>query len=278
MNTTDLIGALVPLTYLVMLAIESIWPARVFPQRRGWRWVGIGFLLLIGVVGTVVPLLIDPEWAAAHRWLDGRGLGIAGGTVVGYFVLSGVMYAYHRSVHTVPLLWRLTHQMHHSPQRVDISGSLVFHPIDMVAQVLLQLFVSVIVLGLDPLAAALTGYVAAFYGMFQHWNVHTPAWLGYLIQRPEAHCEHHRLGVHAWNYGDLPIWDILLGTFNNPRHFEGECGFASPHDRRLGAMLGLRDVNASLYGAGSRGDVAASPGISKAASSSNGASPIAGSG
>ena len=154
---------------------------------------------------------------------------------------------------TVPLLWRLTHQLHHSPQRVDIPGSVLFHPTEMVAQVLLQLFVTLIVLGLDPLAAALTGYVAAFYGMFQHWNVHTPRWLGYLIQRPEAHCEHHRLGVHAFNYGDLPIWDLLFGTFRNPAHFEGRCGFEEPADRRLGAMLAFRDVNEPHYGGGSRG-------------------------
>ena len=42
---------------------------------------------------------------------------------------------------------------------------------------------------------------------------------------PQAHCEHHRKGVHANNYGDLPVWDILLGTFRNPIAFEGECGF-----------------------------------------------------
>jgi sterol desaturase/sphingolipid hydroxylase (fatty acid hydroxylase superfamily) len=253
MDAVDLLGPLVPLTYLFMLAVESAWPARVFPPRRGWRWLGIGFLLLMGVVATVVPLLVDPAWAQAHRWMDGTRLGVAGGTVVGYVLLSGVSYAYHRTVHSVPLLWRLTHQIHHSPQRIDISGSMLFHPIEMIIQVLLQLFVTVIVLGLDPLAAALTGYVAAFYGLFQHWNVRTPWWLGYVIQRPEAHCEHHRLGVHANNYGDLPVWDMLLGTFRNPRSFEGQCGFESPQDKRLVAMLALRDVNQPLYGDASRG-------------------------
>jgi sterol desaturase/sphingolipid hydroxylase (fatty acid hydroxylase superfamily) len=253
MEAVDIVGLLVPVTYFVMLGAERLWPARAFPPRRGWTWIGIAFLVLIGTVSTVVPLLFDPAWLAAHRWLDGSPLGVAGGTVVGYVVLSGLMYAYHRTVHTVPLLWRLTHQIHHSPQRVDISGSVLFHPVEMVIQALLQLFVTLIVLGLDPLAAALTGYVAAFYGMFQHWNIHTPQWLGYLIQRPEAHCEHHRLGVHASNYGDLPIWDLLLGTFRNPKHFEGECGFEAPADRRLGAMLGLRDVNLPAYGRGSRG-------------------------
>lgn len=253
MDTVDLLGLLVPVTFFVMLLIERIAPARKFPERRGWAWLGIAFLLFGGVLSTVVPLLISPDWLAAHRWMDGTRLGLVGGTVVGYAVLSGVNYFWHRLMHTVPWLWRLTHQLHHSPQRVDIPGSLLFHPLDSLGFLLLQLFVTVIVLGLDPLAAALTGYVAAFYGLFQHWNVRTPQWLGYLIQRPESHCEHHRLGVHACNYGDLPIWDMLLGTFKNPRHFDGECGFQGPADRRVGAMLAFSDVNQPLYGADSRG-------------------------
>jgi len=253
MPAAELIGLLVPVTFIVMLIVEKIRPARDYPARRGWTWIGIGFLLLIGVISTVVPMALDEKTLAAHRLLDGSGLGVVGGTIVGYVVLSGVMYAVHRAFHTVPLLWRLTHQLHHSPQRIDIPGSVLFHPLEMVIQVLLQLIITLLVLGLDPLAAALTGYVAAFYGMFQHWNVHTPQWLGYLIQRPEAHNEHHRLGVHAYNYGDLPIWDLLLGTFKNPAHFEGRCGFEAPADRRIGAMLAFSDVNQPIYGDGSRG-------------------------
>ena len=81
----------------------------------------------------------------------------------------------------------------------------------------------------------------------------TPQWLGYLIQRPEAHCVHHRMGLHAYNYGDLPWWDMLLGTFRNPRQFRGACGFESPADRSVAAMFAWRDVNAPLYGPGSVG-------------------------
>ena len=253
MDTVELIGLLVPLTYLVMLAIEARWPARAFPPRRGWRWIGIGFLLLIATVGTVVPLLLPLEWLAAHRWLDGSGLGVVGGTAVGWLVLSFANFLWHRASHAFSPLWRFGHQMHHSPQRVDISGSTLFHPAEMVVQVLVQLFVTVIVLGLDPLAAALVGYVVAFHGMFQHWNVRTPAWLGYLIQRPEAHCVHHRRGVHAYNYSDFPLWDLLSGGWRNPREFRGACGFESPADARLGAMLAFTDVNAPQYGASSRG-------------------------
>ncbi len=130
--------------------------------------------------------------------------------------MEGVIYAWHRTAHNVGFLWRGFHQMHHSPRRVDIAGSLVFHPLEMVVQVLLQLAVTVIVLGIDPLAAALVGYLVAFNGLFQHWNVRTPQWLGYLIQRPESHCVHHRMGVHYYNYSDFPPWDMLFGTFRNP--------------------------------------------------------------
>lgn len=253
METVDLIGLAVPATYFIFLVTEKLWPARTFPARKGWQWIGIGFLILIATISTVVPLLIPEEWLAAHRWMDGTTLGIAGGTVVGYFVMSLVGYTWHRTAHNVGFLWRGFHQIHHSPQRVDIPGSVIFHPLEMVVQTLIQLFATLIVLGLDPIAAALVGYVAAFYGMFQHWNVRTPRWLGYFIQRPESHCVHHRRGVHYYNYADFPLWDMLSGTFRNPTNYIGECGFDEPADRRFGAMLGFADVNAPLYGPGSLG-------------------------
>ncbi|WHZ11037.1 MAG: Fatty acid hydroxylase family (carotene hydroxylase/sterol desaturase) [Burkholderiaceae bacterium] len=253
MEAVDLIGLLVPATYLVMLAIESRWPARAFPPRKGWRWLGIGFLLMVGIAGATVPLVLPLDWMAAHRWMDGTRLGVAGGALAGWLVQSFVTFVSHRAYHAFSPLWRLGHQMHHSPQRVDISGSVLFHPTEVVLQVLFQLFVTVIVLGLDPLAAALVGYVAAFHGMFQHWNVRTPRWLGYFIQRPESHCVHHRRGMHSWNYSDLPLWDMLFGSFRNPREFRGECGFDAPADRRVGALLAWHDVNAARYGAANRG-------------------------
>jgi len=256
MNHAELaatVPLLIPITYFVALVIEARWPARRFPERRGWRWLGVAFLVLIGMVGATVPLLLPLDRMAAHRWIDGTPLGVAGGTLVGWLVLSFVTYLYHRTSHAWSPLWRISHQIHHSPQRVDVSGSVLFHPFEMVVQVLLQLLVTVIVLGLDPLAAALVGVVAAFHGVFQHWNVRTPRWLGYLVQRPESHCLHHERGVHARNYADFPLWDMLFGSFDNPRDFDGACGFDAPADRRVGAMLAWRDVNLEQYGRASLG-------------------------
>lgn len=253
MTAVDIVGMLVPVTYFVMLAAERLWPARAFPERRGWQWIGIAFLVLIGTISTIVPLLVPRPWLDSHRLLDGTRLGVVGGTVVGFVVMEAVIYAWHRTEHNVGFMWRAFHPIHHSPRRVDMPGSVLFHPLEMIVQVTLQLVFTVLVLGLEPLAAALVGYLIAFNGFFQHWNVRTPQWIGYLLQRPEAHCVHHRMGLHYYNYADLAIYDMLFGTFRNPREFMGECGFEAGADRRLGAMLAFADVNAPFYGPGNLG-------------------------
>lgn len=84
---------------------------------------------------------------------------------------------------------------------------------------------------------------ATFPSMFQHANIRTPRWLGYILQRPESHSRHHARGVHAGNYADLPIFDLLFGTFHNPRYFAAENGFYDGASSRVGEMLRFRDVS-----------------------------------
>jgi sterol desaturase/sphingolipid hydroxylase (fatty acid hydroxylase superfamily) len=79
-------------------------------------------------------------------------------------------------------------------------------------------------------------------GVFQHANIRTPQWLGYVIQRPESHSVHHQRGVHAWNYADLPLFDLLLGTFRNPPTHAREQGFWDGASRQVPAMLVFRDI------------------------------------
>lgn len=246
-----------PTVYALLLVTERLWPARRFPPRRGWQWLGVAFLLLQTSLGIVVPLLIPTDWLAEHRLIDGTGLGVLGGWLVGFVLLELVVYTWHRSAHSFSPMWRAFHQLHHAPARVDVPGSQVFHPLEMSAYTVLYLVVTVFVIGLDPLAAALVGATFAFAGLFQHWNVRTPRWVGYVIQRPEAHCVHHRKGFHNYNFADLTWWDMLFGTFRNPAKFEGECGFEGGGETRYGAMLAFQDVNAPLYGPGNRGRKAA---------------------
>jgi sterol desaturase/sphingolipid hydroxylase (fatty acid hydroxylase superfamily) len=242
MKPEDILALMVPGTYLLMLAIEARFPARQFPKVRWWRVIGMFCLVGALAVGTIVPLLLPGEWLERHRLIDATRLGVPLGVVAGFAVVSFVSFAWHRSLHRFDILWRLCHQIHHSPRRVDLSSAVVFHPFDIILFTVVQTLGLTLVIGLDPLAAAITGYVATFYAFFQHWNVRTPRWLGYVIQRPEAHCHHHERDVHASNYSDFPLWDILFGSFKSPAAFEGQVGFAKP---ALGKMLLFVDVNAT---------------------------------
>ena len=142
MDSVDLIGLSVSITYFVFLIAEKLWPARQFPERKGRRWIGSGFLLLISTISVVVPLLIPEPWLDAHRWMDGTRLGIVGGTLVGIVILEGLIYAWHRTEHKVGFMGRAFHQIHHGSQRVDVPGSVLFHLLQMIVQVLLQLLVT----------------------------------------------------------------------------------------------------------------------------------------
>ena len=116
--------------------------------------------------------------------------------------------------------------------------SLIFHLFDVLSSAILYLGV-----GLGAAAAAGAVLLSGLAELFYHWNVRTPHWLGYLFQRPESHCVHHQEGVHSYNFADLPLWDILFGTFHNPRVAQFRCGFGPEHEHRLVEMLWGFDVN-----------------------------------
>ena len=99
-----------------------------------------------------------------------------------------------------------------------------------------------LVFGVSADAAIIINFAATFMGMFQHANIKTPLWVGYFIQRPESHSAHHERGVHARNYGDLPLFDMIFGTFHNPQSFDGQCGFFDGGSKRVGEMLIGREI------------------------------------
>ena len=45
------------------------------------------------------------------------------------------------------------------------------------------------------------------------------------------------------HYGDLPLWDMLFGTYENPPTWDATCGFETERELRLGEMLAFRDVH-----------------------------------
>src|SRR5690606_34186673 len=97
--------------------------------------------------------------------------------------------------------------------------------------------------GLSPQSITIVLLVTNFFSIFQHANIKTPKWLGYIIQRPESHAIHHARGIHAYNYSDLPLFDILFGTFRNPENYMYKTGFYDGASDRIIEMHLFKDIS-----------------------------------
>lgn len=246
MKLVDLIGLAIPIAFFTLWGIETLVNRAGHGQRfepvKGWAIVGVAFFLITTVISVSLPLVFDPAWVERHRLMDLSGLGLWG-VPIAYFAFSFVLYWFHRAEHRFDLAWRGLHQMHHAIERVDMAGWTVGHPLESIVFTTLLTATSTLVLGVDPLAAAIAGTAGTIVVMFAHFNVPTPRWVGYLILRPEQHCLHHERDVQARNYGDIALWDLLFGTFENPATFHGQVGFGMPSIPKLPAMLAFADIN-----------------------------------
>ncbi|MEC7771975.1 MAG: sterol desaturase family protein [Bacteroidota bacterium] len=153
------------------------------------------------------------------------------------------LYLWHYAMHKNDTLWKIFHQMHHSAERMDSYGAFYFSPMDMIGFSLLGSLCLVVVAGFTAQAATLFILITTFLAIFQHANISTPTWIGYIVQRPEAHTVHHAKGIHAYNYSDISLFDIIFGTFNNPKRYEHETGFYNGASTRVWDMLTFKDIN-----------------------------------
>ena len=135
--------------------------------------------------------------------------------------------------------------MHHSAERIDSFGAFYFSPLDMIGFTFIGSLTLVLVAGFTPEATTYIILITTFLAIFQHSNIRTPVWLGYIVQRPESHSLHHAKKVHRYNYADLPIFDIIFGTFKNPKGYKYEAGFYPGASNRIKDMLLFRDISNS---------------------------------
>ena len=224
------------------LLLDLVYRAKRYEAPRGWRLRALAVTVFTFFFATEIG-----SWWGAHlgdaSLLPGAALGTAGGALVGILVYELFHYLYHRAAHRFGFLWRAAHQMHHSAESLDAFGASYAHPLDTVIWSTLPVLVLFPLLGLTPEAGAIVASFIAFNAAFQHANIRTPRWLGYIIQRPESHAIHHARGIHRHNYADLPLWDMVFGTFRNPTGYDLEQGFHPGASARLGEMLLGRDVS-----------------------------------
>lgn len=244
----------VPVAFATTWLIERRRPARAFVPVAGWARRGVLFFVVTAVVGSLIPACWNATGLAEHPVLHLGEWGLWGAPL-GLLAVTLVHYAVHRAEHHFDWLWLATHQLHHSALRVDVAGAFFAHPAEVALKGSLGFLVSSALLGLSVEAAAIVGMGTALLSIFQHWNIRTPWALGFFLPRPEMHALHHEYGAHRRNYGDLPIWDLVFGTWENPEAAEVRVGFTDAASARVGDMLLMRDVNRGAQSAKRKGSI-----------------------
>jgi sterol desaturase/sphingolipid hydroxylase (fatty acid hydroxylase superfamily) len=224
------------------LLAERIRPATKLPQVAGWRVRSVLFLVAEIFVVTITVaawiLFVDIEpWIA----MDQAALPLQ--VTLNYLLSTFVFYWWHRIRHDNDFLWLATHQLHHSPSRIETITAFYKHPLEVSLDTLLNLFLSFGLLGVSIEAFLAHSACIACTQFFVHMNVATPQWVGWFIQRPEMHRIHHEMGVHKKNYADLPLWDLLFGTYSNPNTVKIDCGFEPSREARVLDMLTCKDIH-----------------------------------
>lgn len=204
-------------------------------------------VLAVNAVQLLVVIVAGFSW---EQWLSGVSVfnlsdlvGPYWGGTIAYVIATFIFYWWHRWRHTVDFLWTHFHQIHHSPQRLEVITSFYKHPLEMVANSIIGSLLVYTLLGLSVEAGAIYTLCTALGEFFYHTNVKTPQWVGYIFQRPEMHRIHHEYEKHTNNYGDIVWWDMLFGTYSNPKEFKTSCGFDEDKELRLIDMLKFKDVH-----------------------------------
>lgn len=228
---------------VALILLERIFPDRVLARVNGW-WSRVIMINLMQFGIVILGMVTWDVWFKSHQWYVLDGLPNAALGFLGYLCITFVFYWWHRIRHDSYILWLLFHQLHHSASRLETITSFYKHPLEIVVNSLLMGSISYLLLGLNVEAVAWTILYSSFGEYFYHMNIKTPHWVGYFFQRPEMHKIHHKEGVHYNNFSDLPLWDILFGTYENPRkRQEDTCGFCDTKEREFVKILGFKNVN-----------------------------------
>lgn len=236
------------ITYIILIAIgmfivERIWPANELPKVEAW-WARVVFVNVLQAGITLLAGYTWDQWLGAFSLFSLRDhLSLWGQAWVAYFVSTFVYYWWHRYRHESRFFWLLCHQLHHSPSRIELLTSFYKHPVEIALNSMISAVMVYTVLGCTVEAGLAYTFLTAIAEFFYHWNIKTPEWLGYIVQRPESHRIHHQYRHHTQNYADLPIWDMLFGSFANAKEPNIRCGYDSWREERFEDMLGFRDLH-----------------------------------
>jgi sterol desaturase/sphingolipid hydroxylase (fatty acid hydroxylase superfamily) len=240
----SIVAVALPLTLLlglVMVALEHLFPAHDLEIEPEWYVRAV----LVNAVQLLVFIAVGRVW---EGWDSRASLDLMSGAspflgaCASYFVFTFAIYWWHRARHASPLLWRVFHQFHHSPRRIQTLTAYYIHPLDMFVGLTISNLILFPLMGVNIEGAAWYTLITGLAGFFIHANIRVPRAVGYVFQTPEMHRLHHKRGHHAHNYSDIVWWDMLFGTYCNPHEDIELCGFDDHSERRVATLLLGREV------------------------------------
>ena len=226
-----------------IMLLERVFQDRVLPKVDTWWFrVVVVNLMQFGIV--LLGMFTWDLWFQSHQMYVVEGLPSYVLGFIAYLAITFVFYWWHRMRHDSYVLWVLFHQLHHSASRLETITSFYKHPLEIVVNSLLMGSISYLLLGLNVEAVAWSILYSSVGEYVYHMNIKTPHWMGYFFQRPEMHKIHHKEGVHYNNFSDLPLWDMLFGTYENPKLEQVEpCGFSQEKEKEFIKILTFKNVN-----------------------------------
>ncbi len=216
--------ALSVLFFVILVALETVFPRKKRSLPRGKRW---RTNMIIIIVDSVALRLMGPVAAiTAASFAEQNNIGLfnwialPGGLefLLALIVLDLAIYVQHVVTHKVPLLWAL-HKVHHADRDIDVTTALRFHPVEIILSMLYKMVV-VFLLGPSALAVFVFALVLNICAMFNHANLRLPVGfdriLRLFIVTPDMHRVHHSTVKRETdsNFGfSLALWDRLFGTY-----------------------------------------------------------------
>jgi sterol desaturase/sphingolipid hydroxylase (fatty acid hydroxylase superfamily) len=231
--------------FLALLIWEIKSPNREYGFNRAWyRRLAILLGLSVALTQIVTPLLDrligEHVLSQTAQQFCAQQSAIVSGCIV-YLSYTFINYWWHRARHHSDFLWRAFHQIHHSTHQLNTFTAFYAHPLDYLSTMLIINVLSAWVFGLDVTATAWATVISGFFEVWEHTNIRTPKWLGFIIVRPEMHRVHHEIHQHQRNYS-IPLWDMLFGTYENSGR-DVDCGFDHDLENHLQSMLLFEDAH-----------------------------------
>ena len=129
--------AIIVVGTFVFFIAERVLPGRELPEAPGWyaraaflNTCQVGIVLLAGVASNGWL----QRWSVFH--ISQAMPPVAQG-LLGWFIGTLVFYWWHRARHDSNFLWRVCHQIHHIPSRIEILTAFYKHPVEIAADSLL---------------------------------------------------------------------------------------------------------------------------------------------